>query len=256
MDLKVIDTHSHYDDDAFSEDRHKLLDNLLSDNVKAIITIGTSIEKSYKSIEIAEKHRNVYAAVGIHPEDCSNISENYIELLREMSKNKKVVAIGEIGLDYHYDGYEKQKQIDCFIKQLELAAELNMPAIIHSRDATLDTMEILKKYRPRGVMHCFSGSAETAREIIDLGMMISFTGVITFKNAKKAIEACSEIPIEKIMLETDSPYMTPVPHRGKRNNSGYVYNIAEKIAEIKNMHVSEVIDICNNNAISFFGLNN
>lgn len=254
MNLKVIDTHSHYDDEAFDEDRHQLLDSLLSENVRSIITIGTSIEKSYKSIEIAEKHKNVYAAVGIHPEDCGDIPENYIDSLREMSKNEKVVAIGEIGLDYHYDGYDKRAQADCFIRQLVLADELNLPVIIHSRDATQDTMEILRKYKPYGVMHCFSGSAETAREIIDLGMMISFTGVITFKNAKKAIEACSAIPLERILLETDSPYMAPVPYRGKRNHSGYVYNIAEKIAEIKNMQVSEVIDICNNNAISFFGL--
>lgn len=255
MNLKVIDTHAHYDDDAFDDDRHKVIEDILSENVEAIITIGTSIEKSYKSIEIAEKHSRIFAAVGIHPEDCDNLPENYIETLCEMSKNDKVVAIGEIGLDYHYDGFKKKAQADCFTRQLELAAELDMPVIIHSRDATQDTMEILRKYKPKGVMHCFSGSPETAREILDLGMMISFTGVLTFKNAKKAVEACSVIPMDRLMLETDSPYMAPVPHRGERNNSNYVYNIAEKVAEIKGLSVKEVIETCNNNAITFFKLN-
>ena len=138
--------------------------------------------------------------------------------------------------------------------QLELAEKLSLPVIIHSREATADTLDILRKYKPQGVVHCFSGSVETAREIINLGMMISFTGVLTFKNSKKAVEACKEIPLERLMLETDSPYMAPVPHRGERNNSSYVYHVAEKLAEIKNMDVEEIINICNNNAINFFGL--
>lgn len=255
MNLKVIDTHAHYDDDAFDADRHELLKEMLGSTVDSIITIGCSLERSHTAVEIAEKYERVYAAVGIHPEDCYNLPENYIDILKELSKNPKVVAIGEIGLDYHYDGYKKKMQIDCFKKQLELASEINLPVVIHSREATQDTMEILKEYKPRGVMHCFSGSAETALEIINLGMMISFTGVLTFKNAKKAVEACRAIPIERLMLETDCPYMAPVPHRGERNNSSYVYHIAEKVAEIKNLSVKEVIEICNSNAISFFGLN-
>ncbi len=254
MNLKVIDTHAHYDDDAFDEDRYELIENILNESVDSIITIGTSIEKSIKSIKIAEKFDRVYAAVGIHPEDCYNLSENYIEQIKKMAKHKKVVAIGEIGLDYHYDGYDKEVQIDCFRKQLELAAELDIPVIIHSRDATQDTMTILREYKPKGVMHCFSGSAETAREIIELGMMISFTGVITFKNARKAVEACSVIPMDRLMLETDCPYMSPIPHRGERNNSSYVYHTAEKVAEIKGLSVEETIKICNENAISIFNL--
>ena len=255
MNYKLIDTHAHYDDDAFDDDRYELLADILNENVKAIITVGTSVQKSLKSIEIAEKYSQVYATVGIHPEDCNDLEDNYIATLRELSKNKKVVAIGEIGLDYHYECYDKKKQIDCFVKQLELAQELNMPVIIHSRDATQDTMEILRKYKPKGVMHCFSGSVETAHEILDLGMMISFTGVLTFKNARKAVEACSIIPLDRLMLETDSPYMAPIPYRGKRNNSSYVIHIAEKVAEIKGISVEEVINTCNNNAINFFGLN-
>lgn len=255
MNVKVIDTHAHYDDPAFDSDRDELLTEILNESVDKLITIGCSIEGSRNAIKIAEKFPSVYASVGIHPSDCMGSSDNYIDILREMSKNKKVVAIGEIGLDYHYDGYDKETQIDCFIKQLELAKELSLPVIIHSREATSDTMDILRKYKPKGVVHCFSGSVETAREIIELGMMISFTGVLTFKNSRKAVEACSAIPMERIMLETDSPYMAPVPHRGKRNNSSYVLHVAEKVAEIKNMTIDEVITVCNGNAVRFFGLN-
>ncbi len=256
MNLKVIDTHAHYDDDAFDDDRYELLSSVLSESVDSIITIGTSIEKSRFSVEIAEKFDRVYAAVGIHPEDCVNIPDDYIELLKDMSRNKKVVAIGEIGLDYHYDGYNKDIQIKIFREQLELAEELNLPVIIHSRDATQDTMEILREYKPKGVMHCFSGSAETAREIIALGMMISFTGVLTFKNSRRAVEACAAVPMDRLMLETDCPYMAPIPHRGKRNNSSYTVHTAEKVAEIKGLTTEEVISICNRNAISFFNLKN
>lgn len=257
MKLKVIDTHAHYDDEAFDGDRDELLKEMLANSVDKIITIGCTMERSRMALNLAEKYQGIYCAVGIHPEDCYELPENYIEDLRRMaSASKKVVAIGEIGLDYHSEGYKKEQQIRVFKEQLTLAKELNLPVVIHSREATLETMEILREYKPKGVMHCFSGSAETARGIIDLGMMISFTGVITFKNAKKAVEACSAIPLERIMLETDCPYMAPVPYRGKRNISSYVYNIAEKIAEIKNISVEEAIETCNNNAIRFFGLNN
>lgn len=252
--MKITDTHAHYDDDAFDTDRFELLNKILEESVENIITIGCSLESSRKAIEIAENLHRIYATVGIHPSDCMNLPSDYTDTLRNLSKNPKVVAIGEIGLDYHYEGYNKEAQIECFTRQIELAQELSLPVIVHSREATYDTMEILKKFKPKGVVHCFSGSVETAREIINLGMMISFTGVLTFKNSKKAVEACKEIPIEKLMLETDSPYMTPVPFRGKRNDSSMTYYIAEKIAEIKNMKIEEVIEICNNNASNFFGL--
>jgi len=255
MSLKVIDTHAHYDDDAFDSDRDELLCDMLENTVDSIITIGCSLESSLNSVRLAEKYERIYAAVGIHPGDCENLPDNYIEQLKNLAECKKVVAIGEIGLDYHYEGYDREHQIECFKKQLELAKEINLPVVIHSREATKDTMDILKEYKPVGVMHCFSGSVETAREIIDLGMMISFTGVLTFKNSKKAVEACSDIPLDRIMLETDCPYMAPVPHRGERNNSSYVYHIAEKLAEIKNISVEEAIRTCNNNAKKFFGLN-
>ena len=256
MKLKVIDTHAHYDDEAFDEDRNELLTEMLENSVENIITIGCTMERSRMALDLAERYDKIYCAVGIHPEDCYNLPENYLDELKEMAlSSKKVVAIGEIGLDYHSEGYIKEKQISVFKEQLSLAKELNLPVVIHSREATLDTMEILRELKPNGVMHCFSGSADTAREIVSLGMMISFTGVITFKNAKKAVEACSAIPLDRIMLETDCPYMAPVPYRGKRNISSYVYNIAEKIAEIKGISVEEAIEACNNNAVRFFGLN-
>ncbi len=256
MNPKVIDTHAHYDDEAFDDDRDELLKEMLSDSVEKIITIGCSLERSRMALELAEKYEKIYCAVGIHPEDCYDLPKDYLSQIRNMAESsKKVVAIGEIGLDYHWEGFKKKKQIEVFREQLSLAKELSLPVVIHSRDATQDTMEILREFRPKGVMHCFSGSAETAREILDLGMMISFTGVITFKNARKAVEACSVIPIERLMLETDCPYMAPVPFRGQRCNSSMVHNTAEKVAEIKGLSVRETIEICNENAVRFFGLN-
>ena len=255
MSLKIIDTHAHYDDSAFDDDRDSLLNDIFSRSVKNIITIGCSVDSSKKAIELSEKYPNMYSSVGVHPSDCIDLPDNYIDELRKLSQHNKVVAIGEIGLDYHYEGYDREKQIDCFIKQTELAAELNLPIIVHSREATKDTLDILCKYKPTGVVHCFSGSLETARTILDLGMMISFTGVLTFKNSKKAVEVCKEVPLDRLMLETDSPYMAPVPHRGKRNNSSYTIHVAEKVAEIKNMTTEEVIEICNSNAEKFFKLN-
>ncbi len=255
MNLKVIDTHAHYDDEAFDSDREELLKRLLGSSVDKIITIGCSLERSRMAAELSEKYENIFAAVGIHPEDCYDLPEDYLYKIEQLAAGKKVVAIGEIGLDYHYEGYNKELQQKCFKEQLLLAAKLDMPVVVHSRDATKDTLDILREYKPKGVVHCFSGSAETAREILEIGMMISFTGVLTFKNAKKAVEACSVIPIERLMLETDCPYMAPVPFRGERCDSSMVYNIAEKVAEIKGISVSEVIKTCNKNAEEFFGLN-
>lgn len=255
MNLKVIDTHAHYDDEAFDCDREELLQKLLGSSVDKIITIGCSLERSRMAAELSGKYDNIFAAVGIHPEDCYDLPEDYLYQIEQLASDKKVVAIGEIGLDYHYEGYNKELQQKCFKEQLQLAARLDLPVVVHSRDATKDTLEILREYKPKGVVHCFSGSAETAREILEIGMMISFTGVLTFKNARKAVEACSVIPLDRLMLETDCPYMAPVPYRGERCDSSMVYNIAEKVAEIKGISVSEIIKTCNKNAKEFFGLN-
>ncbi len=253
--MKIIDTHAHYDDRQFDEDRYELIERILSDNVLGFINIGCDIESSIFSSELSKKYDNVYAAVGIHPGMTDDVDGDYIEKIKELCKNKKVVAIGEIGLDYHYEGYDREKQIRFFREQIALAKELNLPIIIHSRDATEDTMEILKEMRPeKAVMHCFSGSAETAAELVRLGIMISFTGVLTFKNSKKAVKACEEAPIEMLMLETDSPYMAPTGFRGQRCDSSMTMVTAEKLAEIKGITTEEAIAICNNNAIRFFGL--
>ncbi len=252
--IKTIDTHAHYDAEEFDADRDELLTQLFAESVDSIITMGCSLKSSAAALKLAEKYERMYAAVGIHPEDCENLPDDYISQIKTLAANKKVRAIGEIGLDYHYDGFSREKQIACFKEQLKLTQELDFPVVIHSRDATKDTLDILAEYRPRGVVHCFSGSAETAREILRLGLMISFTGVLTFKNAKKAVEACEVIPLDRIMLETDCPYMSPVPHRGERCDSSMVRFTAEKLAQIKGISTDEAILACNRNAIEFFGL--
>jgi len=250
--IKITDTHSHYDDEAFDSDRYELLKRLFSESCEKIVTLGCNLEKSRTSLKIAEKFDNMYAAVGIHPENCNEVGENYLDELKSLASHPKAVAVGEIGLDYHWEPFDKEREKRFFREQTELAAELDLPICVHSRDSTKDALDILREYKPKGVMHCFSGSIDTARAILSFGMMISFTGLLTFKNAKKAIEACRFIPIDRIMLETDCPYMAPVPHRGERNDSGYLCYTAEKLAEIKGMSVDETIAICNENAEKFF----
>lgn len=252
--IKVTDTHAHYDVSDFDNDRDELLKRLFEESVENIITMGCSLESSKAAVALAEKYERMFAAVGIHPEDCENTPSDYLEQIEKLAANEKVKAIGEIGLDYHYEGYDREKQIRVFEEQLKLAKKLDLPVVIHSRDAVKDTLDILSKTRPRGVVHCFSGSEETARELLKLGLMISFTGVLTFKNARKAVEACEIIPLDRIMLETDCPYMSPVPHRGKRCDSSMVRFTAEKLAQIKGITTEEAILACNKNAEKFFNL--
>lgn len=256
MSVKIIDSHAHYDDSAFDRDREQLLSSMFESSVELVIEMGCSMESSRNSVALSQKYPQIYAAVGVHPEDCGKVYDGYIEELKQLSRNEKVVAIGEIGLDYHYDGFDREKQIEVFEQQLILAQRLNLPVVIHSRDATKDCMELLKKYKPKGVVHCFSGSAETAKEIISLGMYIGFTGVLTFKNARKAIEACEVIPTDRLLLETDCPYMAPVPFRGKRCDSTMIRFTAEKMAEIKGVTPDKIQEICNNNAKILFAIAN
>ncbi len=250
--IKITDTHAHYDDEAFNSDRYELLERLLAEKCEKIVTLGCDIAKSRQSLEIAEKFDNVYAAVGVHPENCADEKDDYLDELKKLCAHRKAVAIGEIGLDFHWEPFDRSRQIRFFREQLELAKELGMPVCVHSRDCTKEILDILREYKPNGVMHCFSGSIEVAKEILSFGMMISFTGLLTFSNAKKAAEACAYIPIDRIMLETDCPYMTPVPHRGERNDSGNLIYTAEKLAEIKGLTVEEAVRICNENAERFF----
>lgn len=251
----IFDTHAHYSDGAFDEDRDEVLKTLPSKGVRYVTLASSSVDDSVINSEISRKYDYIYAAAGVHPECVNETPDDYIAKIRELiASNKKIRAVGEIGLDYHYEDYDEEKQIRIFCEQLELARELQLPVIVHSRDATEDTMTILKKYRPEGVVHCFSGSAETAAEIIKLGMHISFTGVLTFKNAKKALKALEQVPLERFMLETDCPYMAPVPFRGKRCDSSMIPFTAEKAAEIKGVSVQELLDITCENAMRFYNI--
>ena len=253
----LFDTHAHFDDEQFDADRDEVLKSLKSHGVGNIVNIGSSMKTSRTSVALAEKYDFVYAAVGVHPSETGELCEADIDELKRLAANPKVRAIGEIGLDYHYpDDVEPSIQKKWFVRQLELAKELNMPVVIHDRESKGECLEILKEHKiSNGVVHCFSGSAETAREILKLGMMISFTGVLTFKNAKKAIAACAAVPLDRLMIETDCPYMSPEPHRGKRNFSGYVEFVARKMAEIKGVSYDELVDITERNAKRFYGIN-
>lgn len=251
--LEYIDSHAHYDAEQFDNDRDELLERIHKAGVRNIVNMGCNMERSKISVEYSRKYPFVYAAVGIHPEDVEGVPENYLQQLKEWAELPKTVAIGEIGLDYHYENYNSALQKKFFEEQLDLAKELSLPVVIHSRDATEDTMEILRKRGAvNGVMHCFSGSAETAKQVLALGMNISFTGVLTFKNARRAIEALEIVPLERLMLETDCPYMAPEPNRGTRCDSSMIIYIIQKIAEIKGVSPELVAKQTMENTLKLF----
>ena len=252
----LFDTHAHYDDEAFDEDRKALLDSMTEKGVGLIVNPGCTVETSRQAVAMAEQYDYIYAAVGIHPENCGDFTDDDIGILRTLAQHDKAVAIGEIGLDYYWEeNPPREWQQMVLRKQMALAAELKLPVIIHDREAHADTLAIVKEFpQVRGVFHCYSGSVEDARTLLKMGWMLSFNGAITFKNARKAPEVIAEVPMERIMIETDSPYLTPVPHRGKRNDSGYVRLVAEKIAEIKSITAEEVEQITFDNGKRFFGI--
>lgn len=251
----IFDSHSHYADHAFDEDRYELLDILPEKGVRYAMLASSDLRDTEENAILAEKYSYLYAAAGIHPEYAGDMPENWLDVIREKAVNcRRVKAIGECGLDRHYEDYSAEAQEKVFTAQLELARELDMPVIVHTRDAWEDTMRLLKKYRPRGVVHCFSGSAEIAAEVLKLGMYIGLTGVITFSNAKKAVRALETVPADRLLLETDCPYMAPVPLRGKRCDSSMIRYTAEKAAEIKNIPVQELLDITCRNALELYGI--
>ncbi len=251
----IFDTHAHYADSAFDEDREAVLAELHSKGVSYVMLASSSVKDTAENAQLAGCYDYVYAASGVHPESVDTDPEDYLDIVRKTAlSSPKIKAIGEIGLDYHYEGYDREKQIRFFEEQIVLAKELGLPIIVHSRDATEDTMTLLKKHRPQGILHCFSGSAETAKEVIKLGMYIGFTGVITFKNAKKAIKALEAVPLDRLLLETDCPYMAPVPFRGKRCDSSMIAYTAEKAAEIKGISVQELVDITCENAKRIYSI--
>lgn len=254
MYSNIFDSHAHYDDSRFDEDRDELLCSLKDEGVSYVVNCGCDLRTCLKTLEISEKHDFLYAALGVHPHEAEETTEEDLAEIRKLYCNKKVVAVGEIGLDYHYDFSPREIQKEVFEKQLILANELDLPVIVHDRESHEDTMNLLKKHRPKGVVHCFSGSVEMAKEIVKLGMFIGLGGAVTFKNAKKPIEVAEYIPLEYLLLETDAPYMTPVPHRGERCHSGHIALTAEKIAEVKGMDTQELIDRCNENAKRLFSI--
>ena len=249
-----IDVHAHLDNVRFEEDLDTVVKNAKEKCVEKIITAGYDLNSSYVDVEIANRFENVFACVGVHPENVEGLEKNYLEKLETLLKNKKVVAIGEIGLDYHWrkDNQELQKKI--FIEQIDLANKLDLPIVVHCRDAVGDTLQILKEHTPKreSLMHCYGGSLESAKEFIKLGFSFSFGGVVTFKNAKNVQEVVKNIPLEKIMLETDCPYMSPEPFRGKVNEPKNIPIIAEKIADIKNIKIDEVEKNTTKNAEKLF----
>lgn len=251
----IFDTHSHYDDEAFDADRDELISSMLSGSVSYIIHASTDEASSRYGIEYSQKYENYYTSIGFHPENLDTLPDDYIALLGQLLNcSNKIVAVGEIGLDYHYDGYDSEKQKEVFENQLIFANEHNLPVIIHCRDATEDAMSIIRKHRPKGVMHCFSGSAETATELISLGMYIGFTGVLTFKNAKKAVRAIDAIPLDRILFETDCPYMAPDIFRGERSDSTMIERNAIKASEIKGISVQDMLNCVCDNARTLFSI--
>lgn len=239
-----FDTHAHFDDEKYDGIRDNLMEEMHRNGVDYILNVGADMESSLKSIELADKYDFMYAAVGVHPHEVEHMTDKDIETLREYSKHEKVVAIGEIGLDYYYDLSARDKQRYWFERQLELAAELNLPVSIHSREAAQETFDIIKNSAVRkGSIHAYSGSVEMAKDYINMGFHIGVGGVVTFKNARKLIDVVEFLPIERILLETDSPYLSPVPVRGTVNNSQNLKYIAEKISEIKQISYQEVCKI-------------
>lgn len=254
MYQNIFDTHSHYDDMKFNPDREMVLDTLQSQGVSLVVSCGCDIDTTQFNFDLSQKYDYVYFAAGFHPENLDGANLDDLKIIEKFAKNSKCVAIGEIGLDYHWMNSSKQEQKDFFEAQLELANKLDMPVIVHDREAHGDTLDILKQYKPKGVLHCFSGSKEMAKEIIKLGMYIGLNGVVTFSNARKSLEVVKEIPLERLVLETDCPYLAPVPMRGKRNDSSYIPYTAEKIAQVLNIDTQELINITNTNGKRLFAL--
>ena len=254
--MPLFDTHAHYDDAQFDPDREALLAALPQHGVGLVVNPGCDIPSSRRAAELAERYPHVYAAVGYHPENCGPYVPSDLETLRQLAARPKVVAIGEIGLDYYWpENPPRDLQQQVFRDQLALAEELGLPVIVHDREAHGDSLAIVKEFpRVRGVFHCYSGSVEMARELVKLGWMISFTGVLTYKNARRAVETAREIPLERLMIETDSPYMAPVPCRGKRNDSTLVRYVCEKLAEIRGISPEECARLTWENGCRFFGI--
>lgn len=253
----IFDTHTHYSDERFDLDRQELLSGMSDRGVGRIVEVGAGIASTRDAIALAQQYDFIYAAVGIHPGEVEDLEESHMDWLQGLTQDDRVVAVGEIGLDYHYDSPSREIQKQWFIRQLQVAAETEMPVIIHSRDAAQDTWEIMQKHcawKNGGVIHCFSYSSETARQYLKQGFFLGIGGVVTFDNARKLGEVVQMAPLEQLVLETDCPYLTPIPHRGKRNDSGYLTHVVDAVATLKGMSREEVIAATERNAERLYRL--
>ena len=250
----LFDSHAHLDDRAFDADREELLESLPGQGIALVMNPGSSLASSRNACRLSRQYDYIYAAVGSHPDAADEVTDEVLEQYRVLCKEyPKVKAIGEIGLDYHYEDIPRQLQLEAFRKQMALAAELDLPVIVHERDAHADGLAVVKEFPTvKGVFHCYSGSLELAQELVKLGWYIGFTGVLTFKNARKAVEVAAALPLERIVLETDCPYMAPEPFRGKRNHPGYLYRMAEKLAQLRVVSVEEIHRITTQNAKTLY----
>lgn len=253
----LFDTHAHFDDERFESDRYQAIENAYKSGVTRIINAAADVESARASIALAHRYSFMYATVGVHPHSADTMDEKSIEILTGLAGDEKVVAIGEIGLDYYYDNSPRDCQRYWFARQIAMARELSLPIVVHNRDAHQDTMDIIKREKASevgGVLHCFTGSVEMARELLNLNFYISLGGPVTFKNSKKAVEVAQYVSIDRLLIETDSPYLTPEPFRGRRNDSSLVRCVAEKIAEIKGMPFEKVAEATAENAKKLFGI--
>lgn len=241
--MKLIDTHAHLDFPKFDKDRTEVINRAIDSGIEKIVNIGSNMTSSRNSVELSRRYDEIYSVIGIHPHNADSFDLNVSKKLKKLSKNEKVVAIGEIGLDFHYDNSPREKQKQAFRAQIRLAKTLDLPIVIHTRDADKQTLEILKEENAGdlgGIMHCFASDKKMAREILNLGFNIAFGGLITFNNLSNLREVVSEVPLNKILVETDAPYLTPEPYRGKRNEPSYIKYVADKIAEVKNVSLEKV----------------
>ena len=247
--MLLFDTHAHLNDPAFDPDREELMNGLAAKGVGLVMNAGCSLESSRDIVNMTAKYPWLYGSVGSHPDSADEVNEEVIEEYRKLCQNEKIKAIGEIGLDYYYEDIPREIQQKAFRMQMQLAKELDMPVIVHEREAHDDGMRIVKEFpKVKGVFHCYSGSAEMARQLVNMGWYIGFTGVLTFKNARKAVETAASIPLERIVIETDCPFMAPEPFRGKRNDPGYLYRMAERLAEIRGITPEEAAAATTENA--------
>ena len=245
----LFDTHAHLNDPAFDPDREELMNGLAAKGVGFVMNAGCSLESSRDIVNMTAKYPWLYGSVGSHPDSANEVNEEVIEEYRKLCQNEKIKAIGEIGLDYYYEDIPRDIQQKAFRMQMQLAAEVNLPVIVHEREAHDDGMRIVKEFpKVTGVFHCYSGSAEMARQLVKMGWYIGFTGVLTFKNARKAVETAASIPLDRIVIETDCPFMAPEPFRGKRNDPGYLYRMAERLAEIRGITPEEAAAVTTENA--------